>query len=39
MPCSAASRLDYTHFNAGATVKQAGGTDVDFVMFSAAYRF
>lgn len=31
--------LDYTHFNAGATVTQAGGTDVDFFMFSAAYRF
>lgn len=30
---------DYTHFNAGRTVTQAGGTDVDFVMLSAAYRF
>lgn len=30
---------DYTHFEAGGTVKQAGGTDVDFAMLSAAYRF
>jgi hypothetical protein len=30
---------DYTHFDVGGTVKQAGGTDVDFVMLSAAYRF
>lgn len=31
--------VDYTHFEAGDTVKQADGTDVDFVMVSAAYRF
>ena len=30
---------DYTHFNAGGTVEQAGGSDVDFFMLSAAYRF
>jgi hypothetical protein len=31
--------VEYTHFDVGGTVKQAGGKDVDFVMLSAAYRF
>ena len=30
---------DYTHFNAGETIEQAGGEDVDFFMLSGAYRF
>lgn len=30
---------EYTHFEVGGTVKQAGGRDVDYVMFSAAYKF
>lgn len=30
---------DYTHFEAGGAIKEAGGKDIDFMMFSAAYRF
>jgi hypothetical protein len=30
---------DYTHFDAGDAIKNAGGKDVDFFMVSAAYRF
>lgn len=29
----------YVHFNAGSAIREAGGRDVDFVMFSTAYKF
>lgn len=32
-------KANYTHFNAGDTMREAGGDDVDFFMASAAYRF
>lgn len=31
--------FDYTHFAASDMIKSAGGTDVDFAMVSAAYKF
>ncbi|AXQ27519.1 alginate export family protein [Solimonas sp. K1W22B-7] len=32
-------RAAYVHFEAGAAIRQAGGSDVDFGMLSAAWRF
>jgi hypothetical protein len=32
-------KANYTHFNVGDTLREAGGDDVDFFMLSAAYRF
>ncbi|MDY0881540.1 alginate export family protein [Dongia soli] len=32
-------KASYVHFDAGSALKSAGGKDVDFVMFSTAYKF
>jgi hypothetical protein len=29
----------HVHFNAGSAIREAGGRDADFVMFSTTYRF